>query len=89
MLLSIFSGYPLSDGGSAIISYTIECKHTCNSSSSNSWHAVATVADPQTFSGHSPTSPPPSLSHAVTQLLPGEEYVFRVHCQNAIGVSAV
>ena len=82
-------GYPQSDGGSTVTSYTIECKHTSSAASNDSWHAVATVADPQTFSGHSSTSPPPSLSHTVTQLLPGEEYVFRVHCQNGIGVRAV
>ena len=83
-------GYPLSDGGATITSYTVECRHLSADSADDNWRAVATVADPQTFGGPTPspsTPTHPSLSHAVTQLLPGEEYVFRVSCRNSVGVS--
>ncbi len=65
-------------------SYTVECKQA---SSDDSWRAVATVGDPQTFGGHTPMSTRPSLSHTITQLQPGEEYILRVFCQNSVGVS--
>ena len=43
-------------------SYTVECKQA---SSDDSWRAVATVEDPQTFGGHTPMSTRP---HSVTPL---------------------
>lgn len=56
---------------------------------STEWSTVATVADPRTFeesSSSTPLSPQPPLSHMVTQLSPGQQYVFRVTCSNSIGV---